>query len=63
MPVDARERVDAVVESWLREAGADNPAGPLYTGGDFVEADIVATVVIDTRRPSSCTGANTIPCC
>lgn len=61
--VDAQKSVDRVVESWLREPGEDNPAGPLYPGGEFVEADIVATVVIDTRRPTACTGKNTFPCC
>jgi Family of unknown function (DUF6229) len=63
VPAELREDVDDVVGAWLREADQDNPAGPLYTGGEFVEADIVATTVIDTRRPTACTGANTFPCC
>jgi hypothetical protein len=29
------------IELWRERADSDNPAGPLFVGGEFAEADIV----------------------
>jgi len=42
----------------------DSPAGPLFTGGKYAEADIVGAVVILTRGTcSSCTASRGGECC
>lgn len=46
---------------WLLSAD-DSPAGPLYSGGKFAEADIVGSVGRNTLC-SICTGSRTIQCC
>lgn len=38
MMVTAAERIGA---QWRESAAGDNPAGPLYRGGEFAEADMV----------------------
>lgn len=65
MSVDVLERTEVVdvVDRWRSEAGADNPAGPLYTGGRYAEADIIVSVVECTGRCSSCTASTTVACC
>ncbi|MEY9929135.1 hypothetical protein ABH926_003775 [Catenulispora sp. GP43] len=56
-------RVDDVISSWLSSAD-ESPAGPLYTGGKYAEADIVGAVVIITRGTcSSCTASRGGECC
>ncbi|MEV0731538.1 DUF6229 family protein [Polymorphospora sp. NPDC050346] len=43
----APERADEIIKSWLTGTelvdGWDNPAGPLFLGGIYAEADITAT--------------------
>jgi len=57
------ERTDAILSSWLMSAD-DCPAGPLFTGGKYAEADIVGAVVILTRGTcSSCTASRGGECC
>jgi uncharacterized protein DUF6229 len=57
------ERTDAILSSWLMSAD-DSPAGPLFTGGKYAEADIVGAVVILTRGTcSSCTASRGGECC
>lgn len=46
---------------WLLSA-EDNPAGPLYSGGTFAEADIVGDGGRKTLC-SICTGSHTVHCC
>ncbi|WP_208758842.1 MULTISPECIES: DUF6229 family protein [Microbispora] len=63
MPVTL-DRSEEIVSAWRSGAdveGWDSPAGPLFIG-EYAESEITLTA-LDTRRPSSCTGANTIPCC
>lgn len=36
------ENAETLAASWRSGAGADSPAGPLYTAGRFAEADIAA---------------------
>lgn len=48
-------------DRWLLSA-EDNPAGPLYSGGAFAEADIVGSAGRNTLC-SICTGSRTIQCC
>ena len=57
------ERSDAILSGWLMSAD-DSPAGPLFTGGKYAEADIVGAVVILTRGTcSSCTASRGGECC
>jgi hypothetical protein len=48
-------------DRWLLSA-ENNPAGPLYSGGAFAEADIVGSTGRKTQV-SICTGSHTIACC
>ena len=58
------DRADQIVYEWLSSADADSPAGPLFTGGKYAEADIVGAVVILTRGTcSSCTASRGGECC
>ena len=57
------DRTDAILSSWLGSAD-DSPAGPLFTGGKYAEADIVGAVVVLTRGTcSSCTASRGGECC
>jgi hypothetical protein len=57
------ESPETLVARWRRSADADHPAGPLFTGGPFAEADIVGAQLMDTQRPTACTFSNTHDCC
>jgi hypothetical protein len=49
---------------WRTTADESNPAGPLYSGGVFAEADIVAREFIVTLNGcSACTASHTSECC
>lgn len=49
---------------WRTSADENNPAGPLYSGGAFAEADIVAKEWIVTLHGcSACTASSTHECC
>lgn len=55
---------DQLAHAWRRTASDDNPAGPLFTGGRWAEADLLDLGLVETRQfPSLCTGSRTIPCC
>jgi hypothetical protein len=45
-----------LVARWRDMAGQDNPAGPLFTAGEFAESDIVNSDDIDTCS-LACTGS------
>ncbi|MDT8997862.1 DUF6229 family protein [Paucibacter sp. APW11] len=52
------------VEQWLQDESAANPAGPLFSGGVYSEAEIAGDVSRETRAGcSSCSGSRTIQCC
>lgn len=51
------------VAAWRSEAGEHNPAGPLFIGGEFAEADISGDIAAATFLTSGCTGCGTIQCC
>ena len=52
------DRADQIV------ADCDSPAGPLFTGGQYAEAEIVGTAVIETWGTcSSCTASRGHYCC
>lgn len=51
-----------VVAQWRNQGNEDNPAGPLFAGGEFAEADIVnATPGITCG--TACSGSVGHPCC
>lgn len=53
-----------LVEQWRNNADAENPAGPLFIGGEFTEADIICeTTTISGRCGTACTGSLTRYCC
>ncbi|MCA2230073.1 MULTISPECIES: DUF6229 family protein [Nonomuraea] len=56
-------RSEEIVAAWRGGTATieDNPAGPLFMS-EYAESEITM-VRDDTRRPSSCTGNRTIPCC
>lgn len=47
---------------WVMSAEDGNPAGPLFSGGEFAAADIVGAAFRSTQV-SICTGSHTIQCC
>lgn len=51
----------ALVDDW-RNGAENNPAGPLFSGGAFAQADIVNALAFDTNC-CLCTGSRTIQCC
>jgi len=57
------ERAEELVAQWRISADEDNPAGPLYTGGDYAEADIITATFTLTTHCSSCTASRTVHCC
>jgi hypothetical protein len=55
-----RNAENAVVAKCREDAGIDNPAGPLFVGGDFAEADIIGdTMAITDRCGTACTASST----
>jgi hypothetical protein len=45
MPTDTLERAEEIIAGWRRGEDVDgqNPAGPLFTSGDFAEYEITMT--------------------
>ena len=61
---DVLDRTDQIVAEWLSSAEADSPAGPLFTGGKYAEADIIGAAIRETRGTcSSCTASRGGQCC
>ena len=53
-----------LVELWRSEADSSNPAGPLFAGGQFAEADIVCETGTGSGECGSvCTGSRYYQCC
>jgi hypothetical protein len=52
------------IADWRTHADADHPAGPLYVGGQYAEADMIGDIVIESGRcGTACTGSRTRLCC
>ena len=49
-------------ERWILSAEGDNPAGPLFSGGEYAAADIVGSATRSTAC-SACSGSHTVACC
>ena len=58
----APQELISLWRSGVEVAGQDNPAGPLYTSGQWAECDLVASTAFITRC-SSCTASRTTVCC
>jgi hypothetical protein len=39
---------EKIAARWRESTDGDNPAGPLYAGGEFAEADMVGGATLDT---------------
>jgi len=53
-----------LVSKWRTQADVFNPAGPLFVGGEFAEADIVCeTGSISGKCGTGCSGSHTRQCC
>jgi hypothetical protein len=66
MSVDLMDRTAAeeLVARWRTSIDVDHPAGPLYTGGEHAEADIITAAWTETTQTcSSCTASRTVQCC
>ncbi len=53
------------ISQWRNEAGENNPAGPLFSGGAFAEAEIASESAQTTIHGcgTACTGSTTRFCC
>ncbi len=60
-----------VAAQWRNEADAENPAGPLFAGGEFAASDIISATDLVTTTPAcetthcgtACSGSAGNPCC
>jgi len=51
-----------LIAQWRDHGNQDNPAGPLFTGGEFAEDDIVNATPGWTCG-TACSGSSGHPCC
>ncbi|SCL14783.1 hypothetical protein GA0070616_0538 [Micromonospora nigra] len=61
-PVQAEE----IITRWLTDTSVDgweNPAGDLFTGGEYALQEITMTISPPSSNCSSCTGSRPIACC
>lgn len=64
MPKTELLDTDSVISSWLSSGDDESPAGPLFTGGKYAEADIIGAIIRETRGTcSSCTASRGSQCC
>jgi hypothetical protein len=62
--VTTREDADTLIAQWRQSADDQHPAGPLFAGGEFAEADIVGDIVRYTGMcGTDCSGSHTRYCC
>lgn len=59
---------ESVVDQWRNSADAENPAGPLYLGGEFAESDIAAdqgkrTLILVCQSGHRCGSVRCTPAC
>lgn len=53
-----------LVQQWLDEADAENPAGSLFVSGQFAEGDIVVETTTGSGRcGTACSWSYTRQCC
>jgi len=53
-----------VIATWLAGDGDDNPAGPVFTGGEHTEADITMTGPGQSGRcGTACSNSRGVQCC
>lgn len=53
-----------LVEQWRNMADDNNPAGPLFVGGEFTESDIICETIIGSGQcGTACSGSRTKYCC
>ena len=58
------ELAEETAAKWRTIADDSNPAGPLYSGGAFAEADIVAKEwVVTLHGCSACSASGAGECC
>jgi Family of unknown function (DUF6229) len=52
------------VAQWREQADSENPAGPLFIGGEYAESDIIGdTGTISGKCGTACSGSRTRMCC
>jgi hypothetical protein len=63
----ALERSEEIVAAWRSGAatdeGWDNPAGPLFVGGEYAESELTTALTDTTLRPTACTFSGGHECC
>jgi hypothetical protein len=52
-----------MVAQWRNNENPDNPAGPLFSAGEFAEADIVNATAEYWTCGTACSGSFTRFCC
>ncbi|MCP3097390.1 DUF6229 family protein [Myxococcus sp. K15C18031901] len=53
-----------LVEQWRNMADDNNPAGPLFVGGEFAESDIICETTTGSGKcGTACSGSRTLMCC
>lgn len=54
-----------LVAQWRNNGDLSNPAGPLFVGGEFAEADILSETIHLTvnKCGTACSGSHTRQCC
>lgn len=66
MPPIATGQAEAIVAGWRTGEQSDSPAGPLFTSGEYAEADITLswrTWTISGQCGTACTYSYTRHCC
>lgn len=60
----SNDDAEALVSQWRTAANEDNPAGPLFAGGEYVEADIIGDILnITGQCGTGCSASRTHLCC
>jgi hypothetical protein len=64
MALDEITRGQDLAAMWRSSAGPDNPAGPLYTGGQYAQADLTQRTGTGTGHcGTACSYSYTRYCC
>jgi hypothetical protein len=64
MSVDEITRGQELAAAWRSGAGADNPAGPLFTAGRYAQSDLTQRTGTGTARcGTACSASRTKFCC
>jgi hypothetical protein len=62
MSIDQIDRGLELAAQWRSGAGPDNPAGPLFTAGQYAQGDLTQRMTTVTKC-SACTASRTKVCC